>query len=184
VRIEAAEIAAIPPTESVTITPLYHMDTELARTVISAISALSEMVVAYRARSGSTRVLSELQPQQVGSASDPWRWHAETSIISADELDQIVSNSEAPPEAGKALAAAVPEAALREVLEHIDAETTRLRESIADPSRSKSRRERDLDHAQAEICVELKTLKRHNKDVIPDVPRRALAKAWEQHRCS
>ena len=82
------------------------------------------------------------------------------------------------------LAAAVPEAALREILKHIDDETTRLQESIADPSRSKSRRERDIDHAQAEVCVELKTIKRHNGDVIPNVPKGALAKAWEQHRCS
>ena len=82
------------------------------------------------------------------------------------------------------LAAAVPETALREILKHIDDETTRLQESIADPTRSKSRRERDIDHAQAEICAELKTIKRHNGDIIPNVPKRALAKAWEQHRCS
>ena len=160
------------------------MDSELGRTVISAISALSEMVVAYRVRSESNKAVSELQTQQVGSASDPWRWQAESSLISADELDQIVSNSEASLEAGKVLAAAVPEAALQEILKHIDDETTRLQESIADPSRSKSRRERDIDHAQAEVCVELKTIKRHNGDVIPNVPKGALAKAWEQHRCS
>jgi hypothetical protein len=160
------------------------MDSELGRTVISAISALSEMVGAYRVRSESNKAVSELQTQQVGPASDPWRWQAGASLISADELDQIVSNSEASLEAGKVLAAAVPEAALREILKHIDDETTRLQESIADPSRSKSRRERDIDHAQAEICVELKTIKRHNGDVIPNVPKGALAKAWEQHRCS
>jgi hypothetical protein len=55
---------------------------------------------------------------------------------------------------------------------------------MADSSRSKARRQRDIDHAEAEICVELKTIKRHHGDVIPDVPRRALAKVWEQHRCS
>jgi hypothetical protein len=160
------------------------MDIELGRNVISAISALSEMVVAYRLRSESSKVLSEVQPEPVGAASDPWRWRADTTLISGDELDQIISNAEASPEAGKALASVVPEESLREILKHIDDETTRLEESIADPSRSKARRQRDLDHAEAEICVELKTIRRHNKDVIPEVPRRALAKAWEQHRCS
>jgi hypothetical protein len=161
------------------------MDAELGRTVISAISALSEMVVAYRVRSESNKAISELHTQQIGPASsDPWRWQAESSLITADELDQIVSNSEASLEAGKMLAAAVPEAALREILKHIDDETARLQESIVDPSRSKARRERDIDHAQAEICVELKTIKRYNGDVIPNVPGRGLAKAWEQHRCS
>ena len=160
------------------------MDSELGRTVISAISALSDMVVAYRLRSESNKVLSEMQPERVGAASDPWRWRAESTLISGDELDQIVSNAEASPEAGKLLAAVVPDAALREILKHIDDETTRLQESIADPSRSKARRQRDLDHAEAEICVELKTIRRHNGDVIPDVPKRPLAKAWQQHRCS
>jgi hypothetical protein len=158
------------------------MDIELGQNVISAISALSEMVVAYRIRSESSKVLSEVQAEPVGAASDPWRWRADTTLISGDELDQIISNAEASPEAGKALASVVPEESLREILKHIDDETTRLEESIADPS--KARRQRDLDHAEAEICVELKTIRRHNKDVIPDVPRRALAKVWEQHRCS
>lgn len=143
------------------------------------------MVVAYRVRSESNKPISELQSQQVGpAASDPWRWQADSSLITAEELDQIVSNSEASLEAGQTLAAAVPEAVLREVLEHIDDETTRLQESMADSSRSKARRERDIDHAQAEICVELRTIKRHSGDTIPNVPKRALARAWEQHRCS
>jgi hypothetical protein len=160
------------------------MDSELGRTVIAAISALSEMVVAYRLRSESNKVFSELQTEQVGSASDPWRWRADTTLISGEELDQIVSNAEVSREAGKALASVVPEASLREILKHIDDETTRLQESITDPSRSKARRQRDIDHAEAEICVELKTIKRHNGDIIPDVPKRALARAWQQHRCS
>jgi hypothetical protein len=160
------------------------MDIELGRNVITAISALSEMVVAYRLRSESSKVLSEAQTEPVGAASDPWRWRADTILISGDELDQIISNAEASPEAGKALASVVPEASLREILKHIDDETTRLQESVADPSRSKARRQRDIDHAEAEVCVELKTIRRHNGNVIPDVPKRALAKAWEQHRCS
>ncbi len=161
------------------------MDSELGRTVISAISALSEMIVAYRLRSESSKALAESQAEQVGARSDPWRWRAESStLISGEELDQIVSNAEASPEAGKALAAVVPETALRKILKHIDDETTRLQESIADPSRSKARRQRDLDNAEAGICVELETLRRHNGDAIPDVPKRSLAKAWQQHRCA
>jgi hypothetical protein len=162
------------------------MHSELGRTVISAISALSEMVVAYRSRSESNKVYSDLQTERVGSpsASDPWRWRAESTFISDEEIDQIVANTEASLEAGQVLASAVPEAALRDILQHIDAETTRLRDSMADSSRSKARRQRDIDHAEAELCVELKTIKRHTGDVMPDVPRRALAKVWEQHRCS
>jgi hypothetical protein len=160
------------------------MDTELGRTVISAISALSGMVIAYRARSESSKVLAEQGVTALTPAStDPWRWHAETVLISTEELDQILSKAEASPEAGKALAAIVPEPVLREILEHIDAETARLQESIADPSRSKARRERDLDHAEAEICVELRTIRRHNNNAVPDVPQRTLAKLWQQHRC-
>ena len=160
------------------------MESELGRTVISAISALSEMVIAYRSRSESNKVLSEVQTEQAGPSSDPWRWRTEATFISDEELDQIVANTEASSEAGKILAALVPEAALREILEHIDEETTKLRESMADSGRSKGRRQRDIDHAEAEICVELKTIRRHNGNAIPEVPRRALAKAWEQHRCS
>ena len=159
------------------------MDTELGRTVISALSALSGMVIAYRSRSESNKVLAE---QEVGpvsaSTTDPWRWRAETHLISPDELDQIVS-AEASADAGQALASIMPDNLLREILEHVDSETARLQESIADPSRSKARRQRDLDHADAEICVELKTIKRHNNNIIPDVPQRALAKLWQQHRC-
>lgn len=161
------------------------MDTELGRTVISAISALSGMVIAYRSRSESSKVLAEQETAALTpSTTDPWRWRAETVLISTEELDQIVSKAEASPEAGKALASIVPEHVLREVLEHIDAETARLQESIADTSRSKARRERDLDHAEAEICVELRTIKRHNNNAVPDVPQRALARLWQQHRCS
>jgi hypothetical protein len=160
------------------------MDTELGRTVISALSALSGMVIAYRARSESNKLLAE---QEVGpvsaSTTDPWRWRADTHLISPDELDQIVSKAEASAEAGQALASIMPDNLLREILEHVDSETTRLQESIADPSRSKARRQRDVDHADAEICVELKTIKRHHNNNIPDVPQRTLAKLWQQHRC-
>ncbi|HEY6676622.1 MAG TPA: hypothetical protein VIZ87_07520 [Terrimicrobium sp.] len=160
------------------------MDTELGRTVISALSALSGMVIAYRSRSESNKVLAE---QEVGpvsaSTTDPWRWRADTHLISPDELDQIVSKAEASAEAGQALASIMPDNLLREILEHVDSETTRLQESIADPSRSKARRQRDVDHADAEICVELKTIKRHHNNIIPDVPQRTLAKLWQQHRC-
>lgn len=160
------------------------MDTELGRTVISALSALSGMVIAYRSRSESNKVLAE---QEVGtvtpSSTDPWRWRAETHLISGDELDQIVSKAEASVEAGEALAAIVPDNLLHEILEHVDSETTKLQESIADTSRSKARRQRDLDHAEAEICVELRTIKRHNNNNIPDLPQRTLTKLWQQHRC-
>jgi hypothetical protein len=160
------------------------MDTELGRIVISALSTLSGMVVAYRARSESSKVLADQEVASVTpSSTDPWRWRADTVLISAEELDQIVSKAEASPESGTALASIVPEQVLREVLEHVDAEIARLQESIADTSRSKARRHRDLDHAEAEVCVELKTIKRHNNNVIPDVPQRALARLWQQHRC-
>ena len=156
------------------------MDTELGRTVISALSALSGMVIAYRSRSESNKVLVE---QEVGAVSasttDPWRWRADTHLISPEELDQIVSNAEASAEAGAALASGVPDNLLREILEHVDSETAKLQESIADASRSKARRQRDLDHAEAEICVELKTIRRHNNNTIPDVPQRTLAKLWQ-----
>jgi hypothetical protein len=160
------------------------MDTELGRTVISAFSALSGMVIAYRSRSESNKVLAEEEVGTVSaSTTDPWRWRADTHLISPEELDQIVSNAEASAEAGAALASAVPDTLLREILEHVDSETAKLQESIADASRSKARRQRDLDHAEAEICVELKTIRRHNNNTIPDVPQRTLAKLWQQHRC-
>ena len=160
------------------------MHTELARTVISAISALSEMVGAYRLRSESNKVFAELQTEKVGPASDPWRWNAETTLISNEELDQMVANTEASPEAGKVLASVVPDEALREILKRIDDETSRLRESIAEPSRSKARRQKDIEHAETEICLQLKAIKGHNANVISDVPKRTLARAWQQHRCS
>ena len=85
------------------------MDTELGRTVISALSALSGMVIAYRSRSESNKVLVE---QEVGTVSpsttDPWRWHADTHLISPEELDQIVSNAEVSAEAGAALLPSCP----------------------------------------------------------------------------
>jgi len=161
------------------------MDTEIGRTVISAIAALSGLVNAYRLRTESSKVLAAQGATVVSpSTTDPWRLRTEAVIISPDELDQIVSQAEASPEAGKALASIVPEHLLREILEHIDSETARLQESIIDTSRSKVRRQRDLDHAEAEICVELKTIKRHNNNIIPDVPQRTLAKLWQQYRCS
>ena len=161
------------------------MDTEIGRTVISAIAALSGLVNAYRLRTESSKVLAAQGATVVSpSTTDPWRLRTEAVIISPEELDQIVSQAEASPEAGKALASIVPENLLREILEHIDSETARLQESIIDTSRSKARRQRDLDHAEAEICVELKTIKRHNNNIIPDVPQRTLAKLWQQYRCS
>jgi hypothetical protein len=160
------------------------MEPELGRTVISALSSLSGMVIAYRSRSESNKVLAEHEVGTVNpSTTDPWRWRADTHLISPDELDQIVSKAEASAEAGEALASIVPDNLLREILEHVDSETARLQESIADTSRSKARRQRDLDHAEAEICVELKTIKRHNNNIIPDLPQRTLAKLWQQHRC-
>jgi hypothetical protein len=160
------------------------MDTELGRTVISALSALSGMVIAYRARSESNKVLAEQEVSTVNpSTTDPWRWRADTHLISPEELDQIVSKAEASVEAGQAVASIIPDNLLREILEHVDAETARLQESIVDTSRSKARRQRDLDHAEAEICVELQTIKRHNNNTIPDVPQRTLARLWQQHRC-
>ena len=160
------------------------MDSEIGRNVISAITALSEMVIAYRTRVESERVVVTQSAPQTGIASDPWRWSPKSTLISEDELDQIVSNAEASSEAGEALAQLVPESSLREILKHIDDETARIRESLADPSRSKYQRQRDLDHAEAEICVELKAIKRSNKDVMEKVPKRALAMAWQYHRCS
>ena len=163
----------------------HRMDTEIGRTVISAIAALSGMVNAYRSRTESSKVLAAQEATVLSpSTTDPWRLRTEAVIISPEELDQIVSQAEASPEAGKALASIVPENLLREILEHIDSETARLQESIIDTSRSKARRQRDLDHAEAEICVELKTIKRHNNNIIPDVPQRTLAKLWQQYRCS
>jgi hypothetical protein len=165
-------------------TPFIVMDTELGRTVISALSALSGMVIAYRARSESNKVLAEQEVSTVNpSTTDPWRWRADTHLISPEELDQIVSKAEASVEAGQAVASIIPDNLLREILEHVDAETARLQESIVDASRSKARRQRDLDHAEAEICVELQTIKRHNNNTIPDVPQRTLARLWQQHRC-
>jgi hypothetical protein len=165
-------------------TPFIVMDTELGRTVISALSALSGMVIAYRARSESNKVLAEQEVSTVNpSTTDPWRWRADTHLISPEELDQIVSKAEASVEAGQAVASIIPDNLLREILEHVDAETARLQESIVDTSRSKARRQRDLDHAEAEICVELQTIKRHNNNTIPDVPQRTLARLWQQHRC-
>jgi len=161
------------------------MDPELGRTVISAIAALSGMVNAYRSRTESSKVLAEQEATALSpSTTDPWRWRTEAVIVSPEELDQIVSQAEASPEAGKALASLTPEHLLREILEHIDSETARLQESITDTSRSKARRQRDLGHAEAEICVELKAIKRHNNNIIPDVPQRTLAKLWQQYRCS
>jgi bacterioferritin B len=127
---------------------------ELSQTVLSTLSALSEMVLAYRAR-----------PERAG--------------LSDEEVNQIASNTKASPEAGKAVASVVPDGALREILKHLNEETTRLRASTADPSRPKAPHQRDLDRAEAEICVDLKSIQSHNNGVLPEVP--ALQKAWEAH---
>jgi bacterioferritin B len=128
---------------------------ELGQTVLSTLSALSEMVLAYRQR-------------------------PERDRLSDEEVNQIASNTKASPEAGKAVASVVPDGALREILKHLNEETARLRASTADPSRPKAPHQRDLDRAEAEICVDLKSIQSHNNGVLPEVP--ALEKAWEAHR--
>jgi bacterioferritin B len=128
---------------------------EVGQTVLSTLSALSEMVLAYRQR-------------------------PERDRLSDEEVNQIASNAKASPEAGKAVASVVPDGALREILKHLNEETARLRASTADPSRPKAPHQRDLDRAEAEICVDLKSIQSHNNGVLPEVP--ALAKAWEAHR--
>jgi bacterioferritin B len=127
---------------------------ELGQTVLSTLSALSEMVLAYRQR-------------------------PERARLSDEEVNQIASNSKASPEAGKAVASVVPDGALREILKHLNEETIRLRASTADPSRGKAPHRRDLERAEAEICVDLKSIQSHNNGVLPEVA--ALEKAWEAH---
>jgi bacterioferritin B len=128
---------------------------EVGQTVLSTLSALSEMVLAYRQR-------------------------PERDRLSDEEVNQIASNAKASPEAGKAVASVVPDGALREILKHLNEETARLRASTADPSRPKAPHQRNLDRAAAEICVDLKSIQSHNNGVLPEVP--ALEKAWEAHR--
>jgi ferritin len=129
---------------------------ELGQAVVSKISALSEIVLLYAAKSKRQDVISE------------------------QELNEIVSKTEASPEVGKVVASVVPDGTLRDIVKHLEEETAKIRESIADSSRSKPRRQRELKRAEAEICVDLKTIQSHNGGVMPDVP--ALAKAWEEHR--
>jgi bacterioferritin B len=127
---------------------------ELGQTILSTLSALSEMVLAYRQRTERAR-------------------------LSDEEANQMASNTKASPEAGKAVACVVPDGTLREILKHLNEETTRLRASTADPSRPKAPQRRDLDRAEAEICLALKSIQSHNNGVLPEVP--ALEKAWETH---
>jgi hypothetical protein len=101
-------------------------------------------------------------------------------VISEQELNEIVSKTEASAEVGKVIASVVPDETLRDIVKHLEEETAKIRESLADPSGSNSRRQRELKRAEAEICVDLKTIQSHNSGVMPDVP--ALAKAWEEHR--
>jgi bacterioferritin B len=129
---------------------------ELGRVVISKLSGSSEIVLLYKAR---------------------FEGHI---VVSEQEVDEIVFNTKPTPEAGKVVEAIVPDALLREILKHIENETAKIRESIADSFQSKARRQRDLNRAEAEICVDLKIIQSHNNGVMPDVP--ALAKAWEDHR--
>jgi bacterioferritin B len=129
---------------------------ELGQAVVSKISALSEIVLLYAAKSKRQDVISE------------------------QELNEIISKTEASPEVGKVVASVVPDGTLRDIVKHLEEETAKIRESIADSSRSKPRRQRELKRAEAEICVDLKTIQSHNGGVMPDVP--ALAKAWEEHR--
>ena len=128
----------------------------LGRIAISKLSALSEIVLVYKAR---------------------FERHI---VVSEQEMDEIVLNTNATPEAGEVVEAVVPDRLLREILTHIENENAKIRESISDSSRSKARRQRDLNRAEAEICVDLKIFQSHNNGVMPDVP--ALAKAWEEHR--
>jgi hypothetical protein len=67
-------------------------------------------------------------------------------------MDEIVLNTKATPEAGELVEAVVPDTLLREILTHIEDEIAKIRESISDSSRSKARRQRDLNRAEAEIC--------------------------------
>jgi ferritin len=127
---------------------------ELGQTVLSTLSALSEMVLAHRQR-------------------------PERARLSDEEANQMASNTKASPEAGKAVASVVPDGTLREILKHLNEETTRLRASTADPARPKAPHRRDLDRAEAEICLALKSIQSHNNGVLPEVP--ALEKAWEMH---
>jgi hypothetical protein len=129
---------------------------ELGQAAVSKISALSEIVLLYAAKSQRQDVISE------------------------PELNEIVSKTEASNELGKVVASVVPDGTLRDIVKHLEEETAKIRESIADSSRSKPRRQRELKRAEAEICVDLKTIQSHNGGVMPDVP--ALAKAWEEHR--
>jgi bacterioferritin B len=129
---------------------------ELGQAVVSKISALSEIALLYAAKSKGQDVISE------------------------QELNEIVSKTEASPEVGKVVASVVPDATLQDIVKHLEEETAKIRESIADSSRSKPRRQRELKRAEAEICVDLKTIQSHNGGVMPAVP--ALAKAWEEHR--
>jgi bacterioferritin B len=130
--------------------------TELGRNVISTLSALSEIVLLYKAR-------------------------FERNVpVSQQEVEEILLNTQATPESGEAVASVVPDALLREILKHMENETAKIRESIADSSRSKARRQRDLNRAEAEICVDLKIIQSHSNGVMPDVS--CLAKAWEEHR--
>jgi len=128
----------------------------LGQAVVSKISALSEIVLLYAAKSKRQDVISE------------------------QALNEIMSKTEASPEVGKVVASVVPDGTLRDIVKHLEEETAKIRESIADSSRSKPRRQRELKRAEAEICVDLKTIQSHNGGVMPDVP--ALAKAWEEHR--
>jgi bacterioferritin B len=128
---------------------------ELGQTVLSTLSTLSEMILAYRQR-------------------------PERDRLSDEEVNQIASSRKASPEEGKALASVVPDGELREILRHLNEETARLRGSTTDASRAKGPHHRDLDRAEAEICVDLKSIQCHNSGVLPEVP--ALEKAWEAHR--
>ena len=128
----------------------------LGQAVVSKISALSDIVLLYAAKCKRQDVISE------------------------QELNEIISKTEASPEVGKVVASVVPDGTLRDIVKHLEEETAKIRESIADSSRSKLRRQRELKRAEAEICVDLKTIQSHNGGVMPDVP--ALAKAWEEHR--
>ena len=128
----------------------------LGQAVVSKISALSEIVLLYAAKSKRQDVISE------------------------QALNEIISKTEASPEVGKVVASVVPDGTLRDIVKHLEEETAKIRESIADSSRSKPRRQRELKRAEAEICVDLKTIQSHNGGVMPAVP--ALAKAWEEHR--
>jgi hypothetical protein len=61
----------------------------------------------------------------------------------------LYSVTEVTPEVGEVVASVVPEGTLADVFKHLEEETAKIRESMADSSRSKPRRQRELKRAEA-----------------------------------